>query len=204
MTTPKTVRLTVLASAGLTLVALFFWSDCGQVSQDSQPVAEQAVPPIEAVPMAEEVIEAAPIAPFAGEPAEELAVAVAVPVAAPVARAEPVVDAPVPVVAAPPPAPVKAVRRRSEPLPTVSAPALEPVPEQDLLIADAASARFTPEVAALALAGLGVGAPIQGDDNSLNVLQPCDTAASGCAAGLAPGQVIGAANDWTGFVLPGF
>ena len=80
----------------------------------------------------------------------------------------------------------------------------EPVPDVDLLIARGASKRFTPDVAALASAGLTVGAPIQGDENSLNVLQPCDTPASACGAGVDPAQVIGGVNDWTGFVLPGF
>ncbi|MCH2185293.1 hypothetical protein MK280_05415, partial [Myxococcota bacterium] len=110
-----------------------------------------------------------------------------------------------PVVAAPVAASAEPVVVQSPPPPPVSAPPVaEPVPEQDLLIASAASKRFTPDVAALASAGLSVGMPIQGDENALNVLQPCDTPASACGAGVDPAEVIGGVNDWTGFVLPGF
>ncbi|MFP6641483.1 MAG: hypothetical protein VCC04_14660, partial [Myxococcota bacterium] len=87
MSTSKTTRRTVLASAGLIAVALMLWTYCGPVNLDSQPVAEQARPPIEAVPLAEELAELAPIAPFAGEPAEELAAALMVPATARVVAA---------------------------------------------------------------------------------------------------------------------
>jgi hypothetical protein len=107
-----------------------------------------------------------------------------------------------PVAAAP--APVETAARPIETLPVVGAPGPAPVPDQDLLIADAAFRRFKPNVAAMALESLSVGTRIQGDESSLNLLQPCDTAASGCAAGLAPGQVVGTPNDWIGVVLPGF
>ena len=133
----------------------------------------------------------------------------AMPVAAPPpALSEPVevAVAAVPAVAAASAAATQAPVASPRPeLPPVSAPAaLDPVPAQDLLIAKASSTRFAPDVAALATAGLSVGVPIQGDENSLNVLQPCDTPASACGAGADPGQVVGGVNDWTGFVIPGF
>ncbi|MFP6640547.1 MAG: hypothetical protein VCC04_09905, partial [Myxococcota bacterium] len=103
-----------------------------------------------------------------------------------------------------PAAPVEVARSLDVPRPAVTTRPPEPVPEQDLLIADSASSRFTPNVASDAVDGFDLGASIQGDENALNVLQPCDTAASGCMAGLAQGQVIGRTNDWCGFVLPGF
>lgn len=206
MSTSKTRRRTVAASAGLIVAALLLWSYCGQGPRELPPVAEPTRPEPEPAPLAEEFEELAPVAPFAGEPAEELAAAALIPAAVPVVEPEPVVPEPEPVVpvAAPAPIPAEVAQPLSVPRPAVSAAPPETPPEEDLLIADSASQRFTPDVAAISVGGLDVGAPIQGDESALDVLQPCDLAASGCGAGLAPGQVIGTANDWSGFVLPGF
>ncbi|MGE4609086.1 MAG: hypothetical protein AAEJ52_20325 [Myxococcota bacterium] len=198
MPTAKTNRLLVPGAVILILVVLLLLCYRGPSSQDSQPVAEQPVPVIEALPVPEEAVESLPIASVAGEPAEPTVAPVPVPVVEP----EPVVPTPMPVAAAP--APVETAARPIETLPVVGAPGPAPVPDQDLLIADAAFRRFKPNVAAMALESLSVGTRIQGDESSLNLLQPCDTAASGCAAGLAPGQVVGTPNDWIGVVLPGF
>ena len=70
----------------------------------------------------------------------------------------------------------------------------------DILIADSAASRFTPNVLPLALAKV----TLRSDSDLINVMQPCDTPASACGNGADPTQVIGGINDWTGFVLPGF
>ena len=206
----------VLTGAGLGLLALLFWSYCGRVDGGQAPAVAQSPPVIEPEPVVEEPVipVVAPVVVLADEPVPLPPVAAAPPSLETVppeleteSKAEPVAAvvavasvATVPVVASAKPAVVQ-----SPSPPPVSAPPLaEPVPEQDLLIASAASRRFTPDVAALASAGLSVGIPIQGDENALNVLQPCDTPASACGAGVDPAQVIGGVNDWTGFVLPGF
>ena len=199
-----------LAGAGLGLLALLLWSYCGQVDGGPAPVVTKAPALIEPEPVLEEpVIPAvAPVAVLADEPTPLPPVAAAPPAPEPVQpEPEPVaaVAAVVPAAAAPVAAVTKPTLERSSARPPVSAPPVaEPVPAVDLLIARGASKRFTPDVAALASAGLAVGVPIQGDENSLNVLQPCDTPASACGAGVDPAQVIGGVNDWTGFVLPGF
>lgn len=220
----KTNR-TVLGGIGLILVALLLWSYCGRVDGSGEQVADQApstpapVPAPVEEPVMAPVVALAPVAvepvteaPAAEEPVhdggKEAAVAVMPVVAAAPALSEPAevaaVAAPALAAASVPATEAPVASSRPE-LPPVSAPAdLGPVPEQDLLIAKASSKRFTPDVAALATAGLSVGVPIQGDENSLNVLQPCDTPASACGAGADPGQVVGGANDWTGFVIPGF
>lgn len=214
MPTAKTNRLLVPGAAGAIVIALLLLYCCGPTNRDSQPIAEEPVPQSELIPVAPEAIvegialpetpaDSLPMAAVPADSSEPVVEAVPEPqvVAAatvPTAAAKP------PAAPAPPPAPVSA------PPPVVVAkapetpPAPAPVPQQDLLIADAAHGRFTPNVAADALASLSVGTPIQGDENSLSVLQPCDTAASGCAAGIQPGQVVGTPNDWTGVVLPGF
>ena len=204
----------VLAGAGLGLVALLLWSYCGQMDGGQAPVVTKAPPLIESEPVFEEPVipVVAPVAVLADEPTPLPPVAAAPPpletvppvpvlpepAAAPVAAVVPVVAAPVAALTKP------AVVKSPAPPPVSAPPVAEPVPDVDLLIARGASKRFTPDVAALASAALTVGAPIQGDENSLNVLQPCDTPASACGAGVDPAQVVGGINDWTGFVLPGF
>ncbi|MEE3327832.1 MAG: hypothetical protein VX252_10895 [Myxococcota bacterium] len=213
----KTNRV-VLGGIGLGVIALLLWSYCGRVDGGREPAVSQApsAPVLEPEPVEEEPA-IAPLVPVAAvveepvaEPSEEsLAAApvVVVPlIAAPVKGSPPVAEAVAPVlVATPAMADETPAVIRSPAPPPVSAPAaLEPVPHEDVLIAKTSFKRFTPDVAALATAGLSVGVPIQGDESSLNVLQPCDTPASACGAGADPGQVVGGVNDWTGFVLPGF
>lgn len=196
-----------LAGAGLGLLALLLWSYCGRVDGGPAPVVTKAPALIEPEPVLEEpVIPAvAPVAVLADEPTPLPPVAAAPPPPEPEPEAAAAVAVVAPVAAAPVAALTKPAPERSPARPPVSAPPVaEPIPDVDLLIARGASKRFTPDVAALASAGLTVGIPIQGDENSLNVLQPCDTPASACGAGVDPAQVIGGVNDWTGFVLPGF
>jgi hypothetical protein len=196
----------VLAGAGLGLLALLLWSYCGRVDGGQAPAVTKAPALIEPEPVFEEPVipVVTPVAVLADEPTP------LPPVAASPPSLERVPAVPVVAVAAVAAVPVAALTKptvvKSPALPPVSAPPVvgEPIPDVDWLIARGASKRFTPDVAALASVGLTVGAPIQGDENSLNVLQPCDTSASACGAGMDPGQVIGGVNDWTGFVLPGF
>ena len=222
----KTNR-TVLGGIGLVVVALLLWSYCGRVDDGAvkvaRPTPEAPVPtpavveePAELPAVAAAPVAAAPIVDESvaeesvGDTGEEALSEASPEAVAPVvpAASKPMVAE----VAAAPAATVAAVKVAETPvesavpeLPPVSASAArEPVPEQDLLIAKSSAKRFTPDVAALATTGLSVGVPIQGDEGSLNVLQPCDTPASGCGAGADPGQVVGGANDWTGFVIPGF
>ena len=215
----KTNRV-ALGGVGLGVIILLLWTYCGRMEggQDSaitkapEPsevpveefdasVSEESVmAPVAVVApvIAEPVVEPAPIE----EPVEDVPVApVPLAVASAVSSPTPVVEAAVPVAAAPALVADTSVARPAPELPAVSA---APPPRQDLLIAKSSAKRFTPDVAALAANGLSVGVPIQGDENSLNVLQPCDTPASACGSGADPGQVVGGANDWTGFVLPGF
>ena len=211
MPTAKTNRLLVPGAAGAAVIVLLLLYCCGPGSQDSLPIAEESVPLSEPIPVVTEVIvEEIPVASVADDSPEPVVEAAPPPapepevvavVAVPAVEAKPPAAPAVPraPVAAPPPV-VEAKAPEAARVPTTP----EPLPEQDLLIADAAHRRFKPNVAADALASLSVGTPIQGDENSLSVLQPCDTAASGCAAGLQPGQVVGTPNDWTGVLLPGF
>ncbi|MAI81038.1 MAG: hypothetical protein CL917_19010 [Deltaproteobacteria bacterium] len=210
MSTPGISRVNVMATAGLILLALLLWSYCGPMNQTSdsvvvaEPPEEGSLPPVmpdpplDPLPVKESVpVPVAVTAPV--EAAAEESVSAAILAVESDSAPIPVVVAPVPVVVPPP-----VVEEVALPSVSAPAPAFEPVPEQDLLIAKRASERFVPDVAALADANLAMGVPIQGDESSLNVLQPCDTPASACAGGFDPAPATGGPGNWTGVVLPGF
>ena len=208
MSTPGISRVNVMATAGLILLALLLWSYCGPMNQTSdsvvvaEPPAESSLSPVIPAPPPDPlpVKESVPVAATAPvEAAIEESVSAAILAVESDPAPIPVVVAPVPVVVPPP-----VVEEVALPSVSAPAPAFERVPEQDLLIAKRASERFVPDVAALADANLAMGVPIQGDESSLNVLQPCDTPASACAGGFDPAPATGGPGNWTGVVLPGF
>jgi hypothetical protein len=220
MSTTRTTRLRAASAAGLLLILVLLFFYCGPSSRETQRITAQPAPGIEAVPVpvpvpADDRLEATPPAAQTSAPGPPSPVALpdpllseTIPLAAIPAVKAPAVKVPV---AAPPPTPARNVPAYVTAAPpwVEAQPVEEPspaaaVPDPDLLIADAASNRFRPDVAATAFKRLSAGTPIQSDAHSLGVLEPCDTGASACAGGLAPGQAVGTGNDWTGFVLPGF